>query len=96
MTEINTTHRPLIGGIQIVSARLEGSTPDPISSGTLTALATRKSDQQKVLVTCLHVMSDGGLSLVHQPLEDDEEMYQGGSESSYGRTAENQLRSIKG
>ena len=40
-------------------------------------------------------MADGGLSLVHQPLEDDEEMYQGGSESSYGRTAENQLRSIR-
>ena len=56
MTEINTAHRPLIGGIQIVSARLEGSTPDPISSGTLTALATRKSDHQKVLVTCQHVM----------------------------------------
>ncbi len=87
----NARQRPVRAGIQVTSAR---STTDGISSGTLTALATRNS--QKVLVTNQHVMADGGLSLVHQPLEDDEEMYQGGSESSYGRTAENQLRSIKG
>ena len=76
MTEINTTHRPLIGGIQIVSARLEGSTPDPISSGTLTALATRKSGQQKVLVTCQHVMAGVGLGGRFKNVSRDEEMYQ--------------------
>ena len=76
MTEINTTHRPLIGGIQIVSARLEESTPDPISSGTLTALATRKSGQQKVLVTCQHVMAGVGLGGRFKNVNGDEEMYQ--------------------
>ena len=74
MTEINTTHRPLIGGIQIVSARLEGSRPDPISSGTLTALATRNN--QKVLVTCQHVMAGVGLGGRFKNVNGDEEMYQ--------------------
>ena len=74
MTEINTTHRPLIGGIQIVSARLEGSTPDPISSGTLTALATRNN--QKVLVTCQHVMAGVELGGRFKNVSRDEEMYQ--------------------
>ena len=69
-------HRPVRAGIKIASARTNGSDIEPISSGTLTGVATKNGTTQKVLVTAQHVMSDGGLSLVHQPLEDDEEMYQ--------------------
>ena len=50
----NARQRPVRAGIQVTSAR---STTDGISSGTLTALATRNRDNQKVLYTCLHVMA---------------------------------------
>ena len=77
---ITGEHRPLRGGVEIISARGRSPRPERIGSGTLTGLATRNEDNQKVLVTCLHVMS-GYLNLLVTDLmpnlRDDEEMYQG-------------------
>ena len=47
MSELTTFHRPLLGGVQVESAVF----------GTLTGLATRRSDGKRVLVTNLHVMA---------------------------------------
>ena len=45
----NTRHRPLMAGI--------GVSDSVGTQGTLTGLATRRSDGKRVLVTCLHVMA---------------------------------------
>ncbi len=59
MSFITGEHRPIIGGIEITSARGTSPRPERINSGTLTGIATRKSDNQKVLFTCLHVLTGG-------------------------------------
>ena len=78
MTDRKLEHRPLMGGIQIVSARPADPSPQAVGSGTLTGLATRNN--QKVLVTCLHVMAGvteiAGVLQFGRNLRDDEEMYQ--------------------
>ena len=71
----NARQRPVRAGIQVTSAR---STTDGISSGTLTALATHNN--QKVLVTCQHVMAGtrtvAGISGYFNSVSRDEKMYQ--------------------
>ena len=52
MGAIRPRHRPLLAGIGIKAS--DGS------YGTLTGLATRNSDGEKVLVTNLHVVSTSG------------------------------------
>ena len=49
MGAANTRHRPLTAGI--------GVSDSDGTQGTLTGLATRRSDGKKVLVTNLHVMA---------------------------------------
>ena len=56
MTDVGIQHRPIMGGLQIQSGRPNNGNVESISQGTLTALATRNN--QKVLVTCEHVMPD--------------------------------------
>ena len=63
-----------------MSCRGRDPRPELIGEGTLTGLATRNEDNQKVLVTCLHVMSGGYTLSDSAPLADYDEMYQGGSE----------------
>ena len=71
MVDKDTHHRPLYAGIRINTKSPNDSTRN--ASGTLTGLATRRSDHKKVLVTNLHVMTgaQGGLSPAG-----NEEMYQ--------------------
>ena len=83
MGEVNTNHKTLVSGLQIKSGKqgriIPGDHGEPqyaphhIADGTLTGLATRNSDNKKVLVTCLHVMTGS----VQTNPSGDEEMYQG-------------------
>lgn len=58
MGATNAYHRPLRSGIEIRSGKRVGGRLQSIGGGgTLTGLATRNSDGQKVLVTNLHVMT---------------------------------------
>lgn len=58
MPNSNEEHRPLRAGLWIRTAKPNDSGGlDVIDRGTLTGLATRKSDGAKVLVTCKHVMT---------------------------------------
>ena len=77
MSFITGEHRPIIGGIEITSARGRSPRPERINSGTLTGIATRKSDNQKVLFTCLHVLTGANVIGAALNLNDDEDMYQG-------------------
>ena len=72
MVETNKSHRPLLSGIWVTSAKMVDGVLKPIQSGTLTAVATRNSDNKKVLVTCKHVLT--GNNLVSP--SGDEGMYQ--------------------
>ena len=78
MTDRKLEHRPLMGGTKIVSARPADPSPQAVGSGTLTGLATRNN--QKVLITCLHVMAGvteiAGVLQFGRNLRDDEDMYQ--------------------
>ena len=73
MGDAKSFHRPLQGGTRVTSAIAEHGRLVYQSGGTLTGLATRNSDQKKVLVTNLHVMT--GDSNEYQP-SGNEEMYQ--------------------
>ena len=73
MGEVNQFHRPLMGGIKIVSAELVQGSLVVKGGGTLTGLATRHLDNRQVLVTNLHVMT--GLNNIFV-VSGDEEMYQ--------------------
>ena len=53
----STFHRPLVSGIEIQSGKEVDGQLQYTDSGTLTGLATRNSNDTKVLVTCLHVMT---------------------------------------
>ena len=55
MGNANTVHRPLMAGLEIRS-KIPGSNQS--NRGTLTGLATRNSNGEKVLVSNLHVMTD--------------------------------------
>ena len=73
MTRDNTTrHRPLAAGIAIWPSAGEDH------RGTLTAVARRRTDNARVLVTCVHVVSanhaDGSYGITG-----DEYIYQGGT-----------------
>ncbi len=58
MTNTNKNHRPLVGGLWIRTGKPNDSGElDVLENGTLTGLATRKSNGKKVLVTCKHVMT---------------------------------------
>ena len=50
MGEVSERHRPLRGGIRIINVVNK--------EGTLGAIARRDSDQAKVLVTNLHIITD--------------------------------------
>ena len=54
----DTRHRPLVSGIRIraVAISSQGERTN-LEGGTLTGLATRNSDDEKMLVTNLHVIS---------------------------------------
>ena len=52
-----TYHRPLVSGIAVLSGKTVENRIEIIETGTLTGLATRNSDNAKVLVTNLHVVS---------------------------------------
>ena len=97
MGSTDANHRPLLSGTRITTRHrlpgpvLPGETPQSVhlSAGTLTGLARRNSDGQKMLVTNLHVMAGvdidldpatGGRIRVRRNLSADraEEMYQGG------------------
>ena len=81
MGATNKRHRPLTAGISIASAIGEEAMPGaldqpelrgPFGGGTLTGVATRKSDNRKVLVTNLHCMvgirgSGTGAGLYYPP-----------------------------
>lgn len=57
-------HRPLLSGLKIDAlSKNDDGTYTRVNRGTLTGLATRKSDGKKVLVTCPHKrlgMTSGG------------------------------------
>ena len=55
--ETSKLHRPLVSGVRIQSARKAGNSLQFTGGGTLTGLATRDLDGQRVLVTNLHVMT---------------------------------------
>ena len=58
MPNSNKDHRPLRSGLWIRGAKPNDSGGlDVIDRGTLTGLATRKSDNKKVLVTNRHGMA---------------------------------------
>ncbi len=57
MGDRNTYHRPVMAGIKITT-KTRGC-PDKNLDGTLTGVATRRSDNKPVLVTNLHVVSVG-------------------------------------
>ena len=80
-----THHRPVVGGISFLVGRSTASGIQGVSGGgTLTGLATRTSDNAKVLVTNMHCVS----GLISVPPEGDEEMYQ------YSLNAENKVGTI--
>ena len=77
-----------MGGTKIVSARPADPSPQAVGSGTLTGIATRNN--QKVLVTCMHVMAG---------TDDDDvfdRLFASGMSVISGRTAGNQLQPIWG
>ena len=53
-------HSTLVSGLLVQSGRKVGNQIEPISSGTLTGLATRDSDGKKVSITYLHLVSTKG------------------------------------
>ena len=57
MGTTDTHHSTLVSGLLVLSGRKVGNQIQPISSGTLTGVATRNSDNKPVLVTNLHVVS---------------------------------------
>ena len=71
MTETNKRHRPLVSGIKIQSVKRVAGNLDT-DAGTLTGVATRIGDNQRVLVTNHHVMSGSVLTNITGA----EEMYQ--------------------
>ena len=60
MGTTDTHHSTLVSGLLALSGRKVGNQIQPISSGTLTGVATRNSDGKKVLATCLHIVSTKG------------------------------------
>ena len=79
------------GQLVLVTARGRNPRPERIGSGTLTGLATLNGENQKVLVTKQHIVSDGWSAtdpLDPVPLEGDEEMYQGRESEALGVTRE--------
>ena len=67
--DLSNRHRPLRSGVNIrtgleVSWRVQDNPP---RGETLTGLATRDWSNEKVLVTCEHVMSGLGLRLANRP-----------------------------
>ena len=52
--DLKKKHRPIMGGIEILSTRVEAgaSARTGVTTGTLTGLATRKSDSKMALVAC--------------------------------------------
>ncbi len=90
MPDTLSDHREATAGLRIASARIDpNGTVDDISGGTLATLATRNSDNTKVLVTCMHSMA--GLTPVTKLFRNTrggEEMYQ------RGRIANNKLGEI--
>ncbi len=73
MAHASRYHRPLMSGVKIITNRRIGDGTIGISAGgTLTGLARRNSDNEKVLVTCLHVMTGS----VFLRTVGNEEMYQ--------------------
>ncbi len=81
MGESNTNHRTLVSGIQIKGAVPVGlaNVPGVHGTGTLTGLATRNSDNKRVLVTNAHVLvgltAGGGYR--NPTSTKDENMHQG-------------------
>ena len=77
MGELTEKHRPIMAGIAIKrSGAASGpGAGDVVTYGTLTAVARRKSDQKKVLVTNLHVVSKKGAAEFHR-LDGNESIYQ--------------------
>ena len=66
MSNSNEEHRPLRSGLWIRTAKPNASGGlDVIQPGTLTRLARRVADQQKVLVTNHHVMTGA----IHERLD---------------------------
>ena len=57
MTERWKRHRPLLSGLRIDALKNENGTYTKINGGTLTGLATRNSDNKKLLVTNRHGMA---------------------------------------
>ena len=76
---VTDNHRPLMAGIAIkrTGAPPEASTDDEIYYGTLTAVARRDrpNDNERVLVTNLHVVSRKGAGQFHA-LDGDESIHQ--------------------
>ena len=57
MGSASDCHRPLLGGLDFDSRTGYSGNLRRRGGGTLTGLATRNRDNQKVLYTCLHVMA---------------------------------------
>ena len=60
MSATNRFHRPLVAGVQVMSAATVQGQLTTVSGGTLTGLATRNSDGKRVLVTNLHSIAADG------------------------------------
>ena len=71
-----TYHRPLVSGIVVLSGKTVGNRIEITGTGTLTGLATRDSDDKKVLVTNLHVMAGVDANGNYRNPTGNEEMYQ--------------------
>ena len=71
-----TYHRPLVSGIAVLSGKTVENRIEIIGTGTLTGLATRDSDDKKVLVTNLHVMAGVDANGNYRNPTGSEEMYQ--------------------
>lgn len=82
MAETTDKHRPLVSGLNIHSHAIREGRHTHIGEGTLTGLATRKSDGRQMLVTALHVMSEDDALGVYKNPVGDEMMFQGGKDWS--------------
>ena len=76
MGSTNRRHRKLVSGIWIGSGRIKAGKRERIARGTLTAVATRVSDNRKVLVTNRHVMTGVDSNRNFIAPSNDEQMYQ--------------------
>ena len=95
MSGVGIAHRPLVSGLEIVSRKGDENGTTFVASGTLGGLATL-SNGKKVLFTNAHVMAGLGPGRTLINPQGTELMFQGGIESSRGRSVGFRLRPIRG